>query len=389
MPYKLKHGDVLFISIVREGANKRQVIFKAAGDAAFAAAQKAGQAFSVELRVRKADDERQVIYGIAYPIGTEKDTDTQGDFTDAQGVEEMAYGFMAKGRTAWGVDRDHEYRPLDAAFVAESWLVRKGDPLFANPEDEGAWAVGIKIVDKALYDELKKTGYRGLSIAGTAEREEVKKVGAPLAAPPHNKTAGETTDGWWTKFRRLLGKEKAMDEELKKALGEIAASVKSLTEQVEGLAKGSAPEGGDDEPADLAKQVAELNESLAVLTKAQSTEKQAAALQARQAELAKANEVTAQIVALRKRIDELAETDDAAAELVALDAQLAALTKDDTSTSLSAGGGGEDDPNKALAKQVEDLTKQVAQLSKVSLGSKQQDPAEVAKGKTASIGGLL
>lgn len=246
MATKMTKTDVLFISIVPAGANKRQVIFKAAGLADEA------RVFDRAIDIRKADDERQVIYGIAYPVGDAKNTDTQGDFADAAEVAAMAYAFMAKGRTAWGVDRDHSYRALEAAHVAESWIVRKGDPIFGAAEDEGAWAVGIKIIDKALYDEFKKTGYHGLSIAGTCERAEVAE-----------KTAGDANEGWLAKIFRLLRKEETVDE-LKKAIEELAKSIKTIDEKVGKLEKSDASPAPA-EP-DLAKRIAELDKQVKDLT---------------------------------------------------------------------------------------------------------------------------
>jgi len=310
LPFRMKETDVLFISLVPAGANKRQVIFKAAGT------DEAGRVFDRALVVRKADDGRQVIYGIAYSAGSPSATDTQDDFAEAAEVESMAYGFMAKGRTAWGVDRDHTYRALESAFVAESWLVRKGDPIFGAPEDEGAWAVGIKIADRSLYEELKKTGYRGLSIAGTCDREEVAK-----------QTAGDES-GWLAKVRRLLGKEDAVDEQ-KKALEELAATVKSLTDRVAGLEKGK----GEDAPADDG--------------------------QAHSAGSGQAPEEKAEVAELSKAVK-------------ALEAKVAKLEGG------QADGDGEAEGE--LSKAVKALGDRVERLEKATPGSAQQDPAEQQRG---------
>lgn len=294
MPFRMSNTQVLFISVVPAGANKRQVVFKAAG------IDNDGRVFERTFAVRKADDARQVIYGIAYPVGSPTDTDTQGDYAEAAEVEAMAYDFMAKGRTAWGVDRDHSYRALDAAYVAESWLVRKGDPLFGAPEDLGAWAVGIKVADKALYNELKKTGYRGLSIAGTCEREEVAKT--------ETKTAGEN-GGWLAKIRRLLRKEDTVDE-LKKAIEEVAAAVKALTEKVDAQEKAANKSAGGS-PAPAANQPAggEATGELAKLTAAvKALETKLAALEGGSEGAEKAaptDELTKSLTALSERIAKL------------------------------------------------------------------------------------
>jgi len=52
------------------------------------------------------------------------------------------------GRTQQ-IDADHDGE-VKKGFVAESWIVRQGDPLFAE-EPEGAWVVGIKVIDEATW----------------------------------------------------------------------------------------------------------------------------------------------------------------------------------------------------------------------------------------------
>jgi len=143
-----------FISLVRKGANKRTVIFKSAegepGD---------------ELRQMQAvvkDDAKQMIYGIVYAPDEE---DAHGHQATAQEIERAAYGFM-KALKAQNVDKQHSFKVDGGAYVAESWIVREGDPLFKS-EPEGAWAVGIKCEDAALYEEAK-TELPAISMAGTA-----------------------------------------------------------------------------------------------------------------------------------------------------------------------------------------------------------------------------
>lgn len=335
MPFRMKNTDVLFISLVPAGANKRQVVFKFAGEKNAAPSASSGQAFDRDFEVRKADDARQMVYGIAYPVGDKDNTDTQQDFAEKDEVEQMAHNFMAKGRAAYGVDRDHSYRALDKVFVAESWIVRKGDPLFGNPEDVDAWAVGIKITDKALYDELKKTGYRGLSIAGTCEREEVAK---------ENKTAGDN-GGWLARWRRLLRKEEAV-EETKKALEEMAAAVKSLTERLDKLEKGAAP------AQEGAKQAHSAGSGQAAQTVVKID----------------GGELLKELKGLTERLEKLEKGDAPAA-------------KDDAAKGADAAPA---DAGKAaadeLTKSIKTLSERVEKLEKASPGSAQTDPAAKKSG---------
>jgi hypothetical protein len=220
MPYRLKNARVLFISVVKDPATGRQFLFKS-GDGA--------PVFDHSIEFRKADDDRQIIYGVAYPAGDTERLDAHGDFATPDDVRAMAEDFMRTGRVIAGVDRDHDYRPIDA-FVAESWIVRKGDPMFGDPADEGAWAVGVKIASKSLYDEFKHTGYRGFSIAGTAERVEVKKSSVASRQSPADESL-------LSKIRKLFSKEEEMSQDVKDAIAELAKQVKEQGEKIAALGK--------------------------------------------------------------------------------------------------------------------------------------------------------
>jgi len=155
MPTLLKNIRISFISLVPKGANGRKVVLKTSeGD----------PAHTMERPIVKADPDKQRIYSIVY---APDEVDAQGDYTTAAEIEKAAYEFM-KGLNALNVDVKHSFQP-EGAFVAESWLVRKGDPLFPD-EPEGSWAVGIKLEDLALWQEVEKGGYQAVSMGGLADK---------------------------------------------------------------------------------------------------------------------------------------------------------------------------------------------------------------------------
>lgn len=149
MARKLKNILVEHISLVKKAANKRQVILKS------------GQVDRIVVPILKTDEELGVAYSIVYAPG---ELDTHGDHTDAEEIRKAAYSTMARGRVAKGVsiDHEHDFKPGES-FVCESWIVRKGDELF--PDDEGAWAVGVKLSDSDL-EAVKKGDYTGVSMGG-------------------------------------------------------------------------------------------------------------------------------------------------------------------------------------------------------------------------------
>lgn len=156
---RLTQLSVSFISLVRAPATGKALTLKTDGRAEV-------------IRLVKADDDRMMAYGIVY---APDEVDSHGDTADAVTIRRAAYEFMREGR-AKNVDREHSFSP-ESAYVAESWLVKAGDPLFSD-QPEGAWAVGIQICDPDVWAELKSGDIAGISLAGIA------RVDAPAPTTP-------------------------------------------------------------------------------------------------------------------------------------------------------------------------------------------------------------
>jgi len=152
----LKNMQISFISLVRKGANNRTIIWKSADE----------PPESRNVAIAKIDDEKRMVYGVVY---SPDEKDLQGDWTTAQEIEKAAYDFM-RSLSLHNVDRSHSWTP-EGAYVAESWLIRKGDELFPA-EKPGSWAVGIKVEKPELWAEVKKGDISALSMVGSGERED-------------------------------------------------------------------------------------------------------------------------------------------------------------------------------------------------------------------------
>lgn len=161
MPNKLVNLEVHYLSLVKQGANRREIIWKAVDS---------NPDWVREVPIRKTDAEKRMVYGVVY---APDEIDAHGDFTTADEIEKAAYGFMKNLRLRQ-IDKDHSFDPAPA-YVAESWLVRAPDPLFQE-EKEGAWAVGIKIEDDSLWEAVKGGEYKALSLAGFCERVNLEKA---------------------------------------------------------------------------------------------------------------------------------------------------------------------------------------------------------------------
>ena len=149
---QLKDLSVSFLSLVAAPATGKGLTLKSA---------KPGERAAAFDLVVKNDDMMRA-YGVVYAPDQE---DAHGDTADADTIRRAATEFMREGRLK-NIDTEHSFT-AEMAFVAESWLVRKGDALFPD-EPEGAWAVGIQIGDPDLWKQLKSGDLTGISLAGIA-----------------------------------------------------------------------------------------------------------------------------------------------------------------------------------------------------------------------------
>lgn len=218
---KLENLAVHFISLVKRPANGRGVVLKCAAGAH-------------AVRLTKADGRLKRLYGIVY---APDEMDAQGDWADAETIRKAADTWMQEGRARY-VDREHEFEPVPA-FVAESWIIRSGDPLFPT-EREGAWAVGIQIEDAALWDAIEAGEVEGISLAGTAQMEK-RGLLARLLHP--KKGDRMTLEDVKAMVRQVLDESAALAaadaerERLAKSLADKDARIKTLEEDRERLAK--------------------------------------------------------------------------------------------------------------------------------------------------------
>ena len=119
-----------------------------------------------EIGFKKTDKTKKLVYGEVY-VPDEKDTD--GNWMEAETIEKMAHDFMEDLRLTQ-IDKNHD-GDTDKGTVIESFVVRKGDPDFT----EGAWVVGVKVLDDDTWKSIQKGEITGFSIEGKAELIEEKE----------------------------------------------------------------------------------------------------------------------------------------------------------------------------------------------------------------------
>lgn len=224
---KLTDLSVSFLSLVARPATGKGLTLKS----------KEGEV-PTTFDLRKTDDELMIAYGIVY---APDQTDLQGDSADAKVIRRAAQEFMREGRLK-NIDLEHSF-DAEMAFVAESWIVRKGDPLFGD-EPDGAWAVGIRIGDPDIWRKLKAGDLTGISLAGIARAKPEETDPDPMVWAEKDEVPG------W--FARLLGKSKTEEkpEVTKEEIAQIAAAAAAEVLKSAGVTPTDPPA---DPPADPQK----------------------------------------------------------------------------------------------------------------------------------------
>jgi hypothetical protein len=208
MPKRLKNPKIKWVSLCPSGANKLPVVFKEDGS------------FELEMVSKMAAE--GWLTALVYAPNL---VDSQGDFADPETIKEMAYSFQKEGGQ---LDVRHNGQALDRdqAWIAETFIVQKGDPRFEGFQTHsgekidptGSWGMVIKIEDPNLRKLYSEGKWHGVSLAGEAERED--------AGP-----------GW---FRRMFSKPKEsnkMEKEDRDLLKSLQDGLSAAQKQGESLAK--------------------------------------------------------------------------------------------------------------------------------------------------------
>ncbi len=156
---RMTKARVKFISLVPKGANRLPVVYKADG------------AFQMQMLCKDMTDKGELTAVVYAP----EFRDSQGDIASADVIKDMAYAAAKEGVE---IDVRHDGKPVgkDKAFIAESFIVQKGDSRFTdmadydgNPVDvTGAWGVVLKIEDEELKTAYRANKWNGVSLGGSA-----------------------------------------------------------------------------------------------------------------------------------------------------------------------------------------------------------------------------
>lgn len=162
---RITKARIKFISLCPRGANRMPVIYKEGDLCEFVALTKASADLGEITNVVYAPEVR----------------DSQGDIASAEVIKDMAHAFFADGGQV-DIRHDGKAVPREKAYLAESFIVAKGDARFADFKDvdgkpvdvTGGWATVIKVDDPALREAYRKGEWNGVSMAGTASKQVEK-----------------------------------------------------------------------------------------------------------------------------------------------------------------------------------------------------------------------
>ena len=165
---RIVKAKIDFISLCPRGANSFSTIYKADdGDK------------SVDLTtICKDMNEQGEIIACVYAPET---IDSQGDIASAAVIKEFAHDFQKNGA---GIDIRHNEEALekDDIYVAESFIIQKDDPRFADMMDyegnsvdvTGGWGAVLKVDSEELRELYRSGDWGGVSMGGMAIKKSTE-----------------------------------------------------------------------------------------------------------------------------------------------------------------------------------------------------------------------
>ena len=156
---KITKANITHVSFVPKGANGQDfLIVKEDG---------VTPDLQVESPIIKMDDDKRLVTGVVYAPGV---VDTQGEFMEAEAIEEAAHEFLAKHRNT---DVRHSFVTNEGVEIVESAVAKADYELDGVPIKKGTWTITTKVKDDKLWEGIKKGEYNGFSMGGSGIREEV------------------------------------------------------------------------------------------------------------------------------------------------------------------------------------------------------------------------
>ncbi|MCP4897874.1 MAG: hypothetical protein GY906_12955 [bacterium] len=262
---RIKKANITFVSLCPRGKNRMPTIYKEDGTVEF----------STLLKDNDFNEKGEITAVVYAP----EVRDTDGDIASAEVIKQMAYDYMRDGGA---LDVRHDGKALEksAAFVAETFLIQKGDSRFQSMQTDdgkvvdvtGGWAMVVKVDDPELRKAYSENGWGGVSIFGkaqveveddkTAEDLRINRIVKALADRLEGKSSDEEIDMTQEELLKALGENnKALTDGIVKGLESV------LKKEPEGKAgdetadEGIEFKGDPTNPEDLKKHLAKVEKA--------------------------------------------------------------------------------------------------------------------------------
>ena len=132
-----------------------------------------------QTTILKYDEEKRLVYAVAYPLMPKGKSDTQNDRIEADELEKASHNWLVKSRK---YDLHHKELnvPSDSAVVVESYIapVDINYPLLDGNTKlitKGSWVVVTHFPDLEMWQKIRNKEFGAYSIRGKAKRISITK----------------------------------------------------------------------------------------------------------------------------------------------------------------------------------------------------------------------
>lgn len=120
------------------------------------------ETFELFIPIIKIDEEKRIVTGIVYEPDVE---DAQGDSASAEEIEKACHGFMMDSQQ---IGLMHKANISDKVKLVENWLQKSDQWIGGLKVKKGTWLQSHKILDDAIWADVKTEKLTGFSMAGQA-----------------------------------------------------------------------------------------------------------------------------------------------------------------------------------------------------------------------------
>lgn len=164
---RLKKAVINFLSLCPRGVNRLPVMYKADDGNGTGTVD-----IDTLIKASAEFDDNGEITAVVYAPEL---LDSQNELASAEVIKEAMYDAAQRGLNI-DVRHNNKALPKTEAFIAQSYIIKKGDPDFTDMKDyhgapvdvTGGWAVQIKILNPELRKAYKDKAWNGISMGGFA-----------------------------------------------------------------------------------------------------------------------------------------------------------------------------------------------------------------------------